>query len=716
MSTKRFRVVVTMSQQTARRVSWSIAVLSFMVVMIGLVISIHALIASEQGVTFSHQFFTPLLTITYCVVGALVASRHPRNPIGWMFCATGFLSAFNMLSSGYALYSELALKSDSLPGVMFARWLTFWIWIPNILLPVTFPLLLFPDGKLLSARWHPIVWAAGFGLLGVTGSMAFHPGPLENMGFNGSNPYGISGGETVISALLTLAVPLLLIGVFGSIASIIVRFRRAVGIERAQLKWLVVAGVVVIVGNILGGILWWLWGDNPITQELSIVITDITIVNIVIATGIAILRYRLWDIHILVNRTLVYGALTALVISTYVVIVGVLGTLLQTGGSLPVSLLGTGIVAVSFQPLRERLQRGVNRLMYGERDSPYAILGRLSERLEVVVASQSVLPTIVETVADAFKLPYAAVALKEGEQFIVAAEYTRPSMFARTTEGGREILPLVYQLETIGQLILAPRAPGESFSQTDRRLLETIARQAGVAAYNVRLTQDLQRSRERLVTTREEERRRLRRDLHDGLGPVLAAMSFKLDAVHNLADRDADAVKKMSTELKAQMQEVLADIRRIAYDLRPPALDELGLVGALKAHIASHNQVQGLQITLEAPENPPPLPAAVEVAAYRIALEAMTNVSRHAGARHCCVRLSLPDGLCLEVTDDGRGLPNRVQAGVGLTSMRERAEELGGMCIAEALPTGGTGVTARLPLSSVFAAIAEGYQWNLSGS
>jgi signal transduction histidine kinase len=299
-------------------------------------------------------------------------------------------------------------------------------------------------------------------------------------------------------------------------------------------------------------------------------------------------------------------------------------------------------------------------------------------------------------------LPYVAIALKEGEQFTIAAEYIRSSEPVSQENGSMKILPLVYQLETIGQMILAPRAPGEPFSQTDRCLLETIARQAGIAAYDVRLTQDLQRSRERLVTTREEERRRLRRDLHDGLGPVLAAMSFKLDAVHNLADRDASAVKKMSTELKAQMQEALADIRRIAYDLRPPALDELGLVGALKAHIASHNQIQGLQITLEAPENPPPLPAAVEVAAYRIALEAMTNVSRHAGARHCCVRLSLPDDLCLEVTDDGRGLPKGVQAGVGLNSMRERAEELGGMWVAEVLPQGGTGIIVYLPLSSEF--------------
>lgn len=703
-----------MSQQTARRLSWSITFFSSAVVLTGLILSILALTANGNQAAFSHQFFTPLLTITYCVVGALVASRHPRNPIGWMFCVIGFLSALNMLSAGYALYSELV--NSALPGAALARWFSIWIWIPNALLPITFTLLLFPDGKALSARWRPIAWAAGLGIAAYTFSMAFYPGSLEEMAIPASNPYGIPGSVGVMKALMTIAAPFLLVGIFGSIASIVVRFRHAAGIERAQLKGLAIAGVTVIVGNILGGIPWWLWGDNPTTREFSIVITDITIVTIVVATGVAILRYRLWDIHIFVNRTLVYGSLTALVISLYVVIVGSLGAFLQTGGSLPISLLGTGIIAILFQPLRERLQRGVNRLMYGERDDPYAVLGRLSAQLEVVAASQSVLPTIVETIADAFKLPYVAIALKEGEHFPIAAEYVRSSAFAPQHNGSMVILPLVYQLETIGQMILAPRVPGEAFSQSDRRLLETIARQSGVAAYNVRLTQDLQRSRERLVTTREEERRRLRRDLHDGLGPVLAAMSFKLDAVYNLADRDAGAVKKMSTELKAQMQEVLADIRRIAYNLRPPALDELGLVGALKAHIASHNQVQGLQITLEAPENPPPLPAAVEVAAYRIALEAITNVSRHAGARHCCVRLSLPDNLCLEVTDDGRGLPNRVQAGVGLTSMRERAEELGGICFAEVLPQGGTGITAHLPLSSEYIAAIGGSAWKSSGS
>ncbi len=408
-----------MSKRTARRLSGSIAVFSVLLVITGLVISILALVVSGKGVTFSHQFFTPLLTITYCTVGALVVSRHPSNPIGWMFCITGFLSALNMLSAGYALYSELAML---LPGATLVRWFSSWIWIPNVLLPFTFALLLFPDGKLLSMRWRPVAWAAGLSIVLCTLSIAFHPGPLKEMGMTAPNPYGLAIGAEIMNALLIIAAPFVLVSVLASIASIVVRFRKAVGIGRSQLKWLAVAGVIVIVGNILGSIPWLIQRDNSLSQEFSIVATDFTIVTIVIATGFAILRYQLWDIHIVVNRTLVFGSLTALIVAIYVVIVGSLGTLLQTSGSLPVSLLGTGIVAMSFQPLRERLQRGVNRLMYGERDEPYAVLSRLSERLEDVIGAQSVLPTIVETVADAFRLPYVAIALKEREGFIIVAE------------------------------------------------------------------------------------------------------------------------------------------------------------------------------------------------------------------------------------------------------------------------------------------------------
>ena len=265
--------------------------------------------------------------------------------------------------------------------------------------------------------------------------------------------------------------------------------------------------------------------------------------------------------------------------------------------------------------------------------------------------------------------------------------------------------------------MIATRAPGEGFSGADRRLLEDLARQAEVAVHAVRLTADLQRSRERLVTTREEERRRLRRDLHDGLGPTLASFALKVDAARKLVSRKPEDAKMLLSRLKEQTQDTVTDVRRLVYGLRPPALDDLGLVAAIRQQAESQGFVayedfsgaagdgvsgeSGLVFSLEAPGDMPTLPAAVEVAAYRIAQEAITNVARHAHAKTCRVRLSVDRGsgvLEVEITDDGAGVPEVRVAGVGLSSMRERAEELGGTLAVEPKPEGGTRVLARLPL------------------
>ncbi|MBA4115489.1 MAG: GAF domain-containing sensor histidine kinase, partial [Rubrobacter sp.] len=422
-----------------------------------------------------------------------------------------------------------------------------------------------------------------------------------------------------------------------------------------------------------------------------------------LSIGIAILRYRLWDIDPIINRTLVYGALTVAIVAIYVLVVGYLGAIFRTGGNLAISLLATGVVAVLFQPLRDRLQRSVNRLMYGERDDPYKVISRLGERLESTLAPEAVLPAIIQTVREALKLPYAAIALKEGESFAVAAE-------SGSSVKDPLRLPLVYQGETVGELLLAPRAPGEELSSEDRRLLDNLARQAGIAVHAARLTDeairlssDLQRSRERLVTALEEERRRLRRDLHDGLGPQLASLSMKAEAARDLLSADPARSDALLKDITAQTQEAVTDIRRLVYGLRPPALDDLGLTGALKAQ-AAHGDHGGLRVSVEAPEDLPPLPAAVEVAAYRVTQEAVTNAARHARARNCTVRIALDVAagvLRLEVADDGQGILEGRSAGVGLSSMRERAGELGGSCKVEAASSGGTRVVAVLPLAPV---------------
>jgi len=351
--------------------------------------------------------------------------------------------------------------------------------------------------------------------------------------------------------------------------------RDAVG--RRQIRWVVLAAVIAGVGSLL---LWQLPGvllGRPLINANAF---GLVILPFPIALAMAILQNRLFDIDVIINRALVYGTLTASIVGIYVAIVGYLGTLFEVRGSPALSLVAAATVALLAQPLRERLQRAVNRWMYGYRDDPYAVIARLSDRLESVVAPDTVLPALAETIAQTLKLPYVGIAFDEDGRERVVASYG-------LARGAPTVLPLVYQGEAIGRLVLSPRTANEPFRAGELRLLETIAVQAGVAAHAVRLTADLQRSRERLVSAREEERRRLRRDLHDGLGPALAGITLKLDAVRNLLAQHPQQADAMLADLKVQMQVAIADIRRLVYELRPPALDELGLVSALREQIGS---------------------------------------------------------------------------------------------------------------------------------
>lgn len=260
-------------------------------------------------------------------------------------------------------------------------------------------------------------------------------------------------------------------------------------------------------------------------------------------------------------------------------------------------------------------------------------------------------------------------------------------------------MPLSYQRAPVGELLLGPRVGSTEFSSADRRLLEGLVRQAGIAAHSVLLTKDLQRSREKLVTAREEERRRLRRDLHDGLGAQLAGLNVQTGVLRRLIPQDPAAADELAAELKTELKSAIADIRHLVYDLRPPALDDLGLVAALTQLATRYGaEDRELRVTVVAPDNLPHLPAAVEVAVYRIAQEALTNVVHHARARTCVVRISVADGMRLEVADDGVGVPEEYVAGVGLLSMRERAAELGGTCAVQPRLEGGTRVLVWLPL------------------
>jgi signal transduction histidine kinase len=410
----------------------------------------------------------------------------------------------------------------------------------------------------------------------------------------------------------------------------------------------------------------------------------------------ATLYANAFDIDVLISRTLVYGALTGVVVGLYIVIVGYLGTIFRTEGNLVISLVATGVVAVLFQPLRGWLQRGVNHLFFGEREAPYQVLARLDQQMAQAMPPDDVLPALVKTLATTLKLPYAAVTLAQSDgtpERLVALHGQR------TPPTRTERLPVVYQGETVGQLELAPRTGEAQLTRTDRRLLEDLARHAGVIAYAVRLTADLRRSRERMVLAREEERRRLRRDLHDGLGPMLASLTLTLAAAREYLPHDPTTTDSLLQKLATHVQDAVTDIRRLVYELRPPALDDLGLLGALREQAARSAQ-GGLEVCVDAPVSVDPLPAAVEVAAYRIAVEALTNVLRHAQASRCQIKARREEReLLIQISDDGRGIPGGTPRGIGLRSMRERAEELGGSYTFVSSPGGGAQISVRLPIT-----------------
>ncbi len=553
---------------------------------------------------------------------------------------------------------------------------------------------LFPDGRFVPhwTRWLALYWvvATVFGIL--------VPAPPPAIG---------------------LFRPLSLLGMLAAMAfAQVYRYRRVSGpVERQQTKWLVFGVTGVVVPGVLGGLLSLvfpaLFDAGTLLHLAGSSVVQSAVLLIPVSLGMATLRYRLWDVDPIINRTLVYAALTASIVGIYSLIVGGLGTLLQTRANLAISLLATGFVAVLFQPLQVWLQRGVNRLMYGERDDPYAVISRLGRRLETTLAPDAILPTIVETVREALKLPYAAIALETNDDPPIpggdaasrdepspvhAAGEALPAAASGTPMDDLLRLPLLFQGDQVGLLLLGPRAFGETWSPADRRLLADFARQAGIAVHAVRLTAELQHARTQLVTAREEERRRLRRDLHDGLGPALGSLALEADTARDLVRSDPAEAEALLSDIIAQGQAAVADIRRLVYNLRPPALDDLGLVAALRSQ-AAHYEHSGLQVVVDAPDQLPALPAAVEVAGYRIVHEALANVLRHADARTCTVRLAVGGTLELVIVDDGCGLPPDRRAGVGLASMRERAEELGGTCSVEPGPAGGTCVHARLPLA-----------------
>jgi signal transduction histidine kinase len=629
--------------------------------------------------------------------GAAVLGRDSRHPVGWLLSGFGLWWAVDALASawlGFATASEPVLSGASLAFVVYQRLGS------GLLLVLPLLLVLFPHGRLPEGRWRlvalsalaatallPLVLVAAPSRVAqdIAGDGAL-PAPFRSLDLDLVSlplPDGLYAG------LLRAAYLLLTVSLVPAVAVVVHRLRGATGVERARMRWLLWAGVVdalvILTSRVLPGVL-----------VSAALVVAVAVTSVAVAIGIT--RPDVVDVDRLLGTTLLYGCLVVGSVLVDVLVLGgtswLIDATLDSRESLVVAVIVTLVIYI---PLRHRLSRVVRRWVVGERDDPYAVVSALAQRLEDSTGPDEQLLEVARSLGTAFRLPFVGVEVQQGAGEVLVVEHgVRPE--------ATRALPIAYRGEEVGRLILPEHGSTARLRPADERLLADVVRQAAAAARTARLADELQRSREQLVTAVEDERRRLRRDLHDGLGPTLAAVASRIDMARITARRDPDATDAALAAARADISGMLTEVRRLVHGLRPPALDEVGLVGAVRRQAAS--VTAGLEISVEATGDLSTLPAAVEVAAYRIVAEALTNVARHSRARHARVRLSGDhDALEVEIADDGDGIPQGTPAGVGLVSLRERAEELGGRCeVLDGMP--GTVVRAVLPLSSPAAARA----------
>lgn len=469
-------------------------------------------------------------------------------------------------------------------------------------------------------------------------------------------------------------------------------------ISRGQMRW-ALGGVIVGLGlfSLTYVNVFFVESSQSEMGQLLSALSSLGFTVMGIGLAVAVLRYHLFDIERIINRVLVYGSLTLSIVLIYVLVVGYLSFLFQTETSLIISLIATGMAAVFFGHLQSWLQRGVNRLMYGQRDEPYRVLTRLGQQMQSVLEPAAALELTVTTIAHSLKLPYAAIRLLADGRLQTAAEFGRNQTQLTT-------FPLVYAGETIGDLAAASRQSHEPLTPGDLRLLNDLARQISPAAQAARLAQELEQARLRIVTAREETRRQLGSDLHDSVGHQLTGLVRQVEQASRLLSANPAALPALLDAINNQLDKAIADVRQLAHQLHPPELELLGLVGSLRERIGT---ARSFAVCLDAPDSLPALPAAVETAVYYITLEALTNIEKHAQAHSVKIYLRLsedratPGGQTLHLTieDDGQGLAAQDNRGLGHLSMQARAAEVGGTCVIEPSESGGALVGVHLPLS-----------------
>jgi signal transduction histidine kinase len=588
----------------------------------------------------------PVAGPAFALTGALLVGLPAARRLGWLLLAIGCSAATYVLATSWWAWSGQT-------GA--AGWLRSWSWVPALLLVTTVLPQVLPYGRPLPGLWRlPLLGALALTVV-TTLVLALPLGV--------GDPFGTPVFPVLLAVLVAAA-----------IASLVVRVRRADGVQRRQLAWAGYGVVAAVAATFLAP--WW----------------GVSLAILLVPAGLAVaaFRYRLYDIDRLVNRTLVVGVLLGLSTLVYAAVAGWAGALLgERAGAAP--FLAAFAVALAFHPARLRVQRLVDRVLHGDRGDPYALLTRVDAALRAAATPRQALRDGAAAVVQGLRLPGAAVEVRLPDGTTVTERAGR-------VEATAQRVPLGLHGDPLGDLLVTPRAGTAALDPVDQRLVADLAGRLAAAAYALRLSGDLAESRERLVTAREEERRRLRRDLHDGLGPQLSSVVMTLDTAGSALRKD-DAARAVRLVAAASEQAATAvdDIRRLVHGLRPPALDDLGLLGALRAGAGALGD-GGPRVSVTGSGDLDALPAAMEVALFRIAQEALHNAVRHARAEHVAISVTVGgEAVEVEVVDDGTGIAAGRTAGVGLTSMRERAAELGGTCRIGPAQPHGTRVHATLP-------------------
>jgi signal transduction histidine kinase len=680
-----------MTQRIAARLGWVVLALA-------LVQAIAAMWIGLVGDPRTDPVENAIFMAIFClmgVVGALAVARQPRNAVGWILLATTLASATAFFADQYGRYSNTVAP---LPGARWAWWVADWVWIWVLSLPVTFLLLLFPDGRLPSRRWRPFFW---FAVVAVSFTALIFA--LESRRYPGghTNPIGVEAVDPIAAFLDGPGYALLLLMGVVSAISVFVRFRGAEGKERQQIKWFLFSVSILIAAFLLD----WILGLTDSSNDLlSLLLVGVAWASLPVGLGIAILRHGLFDVDVVINRTVLFGLLAAFITAIYVAIVVGIGSLVGEQGNLFLSILATALIALAFQPIRTRARHFANRVVYGKRATPYEVLSTFSDQLEEGYSTEDILPRIARMIGEATGAERATVWVRVGGEFRPAADWPdrgppRPPMKSDGSElplfpDDERAFAVRHQGEVLGALsVVSSRR--EPLNDTQERLLEDLAGQAGLILRNVRLIEELRASRQRLVAAQDEERRRLERNIHDGAQQQLVALAVKLRLAENLARKDAEKAAELVAQVRDDTQQALEDLRDLARGIYPPLLADKGLAAALE----SQARKAVLPVTVE-PDGVGRYPQDAEAAAYFCVLEALQNVAKYAEASSVIVRLTQDDGhLVFTVTDDGKGFdPSATSRGSGLQNMADRLDALGGTFEIDSRPNQGTTVVGRIPV------------------